>query len=162
MHWVVRNCCRSTGFRGQSSCRCLSLSAVEACHSVPCSCRSSLVSLKDTHMVSTDEPAKETVEVLKNLKPPGLKGKDNERNKDTVDTFLSKWGETHQMRGTIDNNKPHHTWEPENTVNQKGEWPCSQWRKAVRHIPKGMLASGGLKETEKQRQAHSLPGPSCE
>ena len=65
--------------------------------------------MQDTHMVSTDKPSKGIVEVLKNLKPLGFKGKDKERNKDTIDTFLSKWGEIHQMRGTIDKIKPRHT-----------------------------------------------------
>ena len=66
--------------------------------------------MQNTHMVSTDEPAKEIVEVLKNLKPPGFKGEDKEQNKDTIDTFLSKWGEIHDMRGTLDKNKPRHTY----------------------------------------------------
>ena len=55
-------------------------------------------SMQDTHMVSVEDPTKETVEVLKNLKPPGFKGENKERNKDIVDTFLSKWGVIHQMR----------------------------------------------------------------
>ena len=65
--------------------------------------------MHDINMVSADVPAKETLEVLKNLTPPMFKGEDNEQNKDTVDTFLSKWGEIHQMRGTSDKKKPLHT-----------------------------------------------------
>ena len=65
--------------------------------------------MKDTHMVFIEDPTKETREVLKNLKPPIFKGEDKERNKDNVDTFLSKWGDIHTMRGTMDHNKLHHT-----------------------------------------------------
>ena len=56
--------------------------------------------MQDTHMVLTNKPAKETVEVLKNLKPLGFKGEEKERNKNTIKTFLSRWGEINDMRGT--------------------------------------------------------------
>ena len=35
-------------------------------------------SMQDTHMVSVEDPTKETVEVFKNLKPLGFKGEDKE------------------------------------------------------------------------------------
>ena len=65
--------------------------------------------MHDINMVFADVPAKEPLEVLKNLTPFVFKGEDNEQNKDTIDTFLSKWGEIHQMRGTSDKKKPLHT-----------------------------------------------------
>ena len=52
---------------------------------------------------------KETMELLKNMKPPVFKGEEKERNKDAVDTFLSKWAEIHDMRNTHDKVKPLHT-----------------------------------------------------
>ena len=69
-----------------------------------------VTTMQDTHMVFVEDPTKlTTAKVLKNLKPPGFKGEDKEQNKDTVDTFLSKWGEIHKMRGTMEHNKPLHT-----------------------------------------------------
>ncbi|MCO5589197.1 hypothetical protein L7F22_043163 [Adiantum nelumboides] len=47
--------------------------------------------------------------MLKNMKPPVYKGEDKDRNKDAVNTFLSKWAEIHNMRRTHDAMKPRHT-----------------------------------------------------
>ena len=61
-----------------------------------------------THNFPIESSTKD-MELLKNLKPPIFKGEDKERNKDNVDTFLSKWAEIHDMRGTHDHLKPRHT-----------------------------------------------------
>ena len=45
---------------------------------------------------------KEMAELLKSMKPPNFKGEERDRNKDTVNTFLSKWDDIHRIRKTPD------------------------------------------------------------
>ena len=47
-------------------------------HPSPAHARSMQDSMQDTHMVFIEDPTEQTVEVLKNLKPPGFKGEDKE------------------------------------------------------------------------------------
>ena len=39
-------------------------------------------------------------DLLKSHKPPNFKGEERDRNKDTVNTFLSEWDDIHRIRKT--------------------------------------------------------------
>ena len=52
--------------------------AVPPPHSSPAPASTHATSMQDTHMVFVEDPTKETIEVLKNLKPLGFKGEDKE------------------------------------------------------------------------------------
>lgn len=60
------------------------------------------------HVSSAPDP-KEAVEMLKSMKAPVFWGEDKDQNKDTVNTFLSKWANLHDMRNTHDVMRPWHT-----------------------------------------------------
>ena len=66
-------------------------------------------SLYGTHTTLLEIFIKDTLELIKNLKPPIFKNENKERNKDNVDTFLRKWAKTHDMQATHDKIKPRHT-----------------------------------------------------